>query len=274
MPNPLQKYYRQPKIYLSLPSQGRYYPPGTINGDPTNAPVFGMTAMDEIMMKTPDALFSGEAVVSTIKSCIPTISDPWKMPQIDIDTALVAIRIATYGQGLETTFKCKSCKEENSYELNLSRVLDYFSSLEYQDQISVGPLVVRIRPLTYKEMTELSLRSYELRRQLYQVDNNISEAEKNKLLDGVYKKIAALALDTFKRAIVSIEADDVTVEENEYIDEWLKNSDKELFDQLKTHIESLKNTWSIQKQTVSCTHCGEENTVSINLDNSDFFVKR
>ena len=49
--NPLQKYYRQPKIYLDLPSKGNFYPKGAIEGDPSKLPVFGMTAMDEIMFK-------------------------------------------------------------------------------------------------------------------------------------------------------------------------------------------------------------------------------
>ena len=40
--NPLQKYFRQPKIYVQLPSKGLYYPPGTLAGDYTNVPVFAM----------------------------------------------------------------------------------------------------------------------------------------------------------------------------------------------------------------------------------------
>jgi len=275
MSNPLQKYYRQPKIYISLPSRGKFYPPGTISGDPANLPVFGMSAMDEIMMKTPDALFSGESVVATIKSCIPAILDPWKMPQIDVDAVLVAIRMATYGQKLETSFKCKECGEDNLYDLDLSKILDYFSSLTYQDQVIIGPLCVHLRPLTYKEMTEISMKSYELRKQLYQTfDSKVTDSEKNKFLDGVYRKIAALSVDTFKRSISSIEVDDEEVTDSAIIDDWLKNSDKELFDKLKEHIESLRDVWSIQSQKADCVSCGTENSVSINLDNSDFFVRR
>jgi len=275
MANPLQKYYRQPKIYLSLPSGGHYYPQGALSGDPTNLAVFGMSAMDEIMMKTPDALFSGESVVSAIRSCIPDIIDPWHMPQLDIDATLVALRIATYGQTLETKFKCKECGEDNIFELDLTRILDYFSSLEYNSRVIVGPLVVNIRPLTYKETTEMSMKSYQLRRQLYQgADAKTSEEEKNKILDTVYKKIATLTVEVFKRAITSIEVEDEVVEDQTYISEWIQNSDREFFDKVKEHIEKLKDTWRIQPQKVDCQSCGEENTVAINLDNSDFFVRR
>ena len=74
-PNPLQKYFRQPKIYLSLPSKGHWYPEGAIemteNGE---LPVYAMTAKDELAFKTPDALLNGQSVVDVVKSCVPTVS--------------------------------------------------------------------------------------------------------------------------------------------------------------------------------------------------------
>ena len=95
-PNPLQKYFRQPKIYLSLPSKGHWYPEGAIemteNGE---LPVYAMTAKDELAFKTPDALLNGQSVVDVVKSCLPNIKDPWLMPSIDVDAILIAIRIAT-----------------------------------------------------------------------------------------------------------------------------------------------------------------------------------
>ena len=93
--NPLQKYFRQPAIYVVLPSEGRHYPPGTLDM-PTNGeiPIYPMTAMDEIISRTPDALFNGSAVAQLFKSCVPNIKDPWAVPQIDIDMLFTAIRIA------------------------------------------------------------------------------------------------------------------------------------------------------------------------------------
>ena len=69
--NPLQQYFRQPKIYVKLPSQGMYSKPGAIAGDINGLPVYGMTGMDEIIMKTPDSLLSGESIAQVIKSCCP-----------------------------------------------------------------------------------------------------------------------------------------------------------------------------------------------------------
>jgi hypothetical protein len=60
--NPLQQYFRQPAIYVQLPSQGKFYPAGTLNPSTTGEyPVYPMTAIDEITYRTPDALFNGQA---------------------------------------------------------------------------------------------------------------------------------------------------------------------------------------------------------------------
>ncbi len=70
--NPLGKYYRQPAIYIKLPSQGRYYPPDVFTPTETGEiPVFPMTAKDELAFKTPDAMINGQGTVDVVKSCIP-----------------------------------------------------------------------------------------------------------------------------------------------------------------------------------------------------------
>jgi hypothetical protein len=55
--NPLKAFFRQPAIYLKLPSDGAYWPEDAIEF-PANRelPVYPMTAVDEITYRTPDAL--------------------------------------------------------------------------------------------------------------------------------------------------------------------------------------------------------------------------
>ena len=54
--NPLSSFMRQPKIYITLPSRGRFWSKGSIeipeNGE---LAVYSMTAKDELTFKTPDA---------------------------------------------------------------------------------------------------------------------------------------------------------------------------------------------------------------------------
>jgi hypothetical protein len=49
--NPLSKFFRQPKIYITLPSRGLYYEPGVLGGSYENVPIFAMTGMDEISVR-------------------------------------------------------------------------------------------------------------------------------------------------------------------------------------------------------------------------------
>ena len=273
-PNPLAKHFRQPKIYLSLPSLGKFYPEGSLIGDPSGLPVFGMTAMDEIMLKTPDGLFSGESVVQVIKSCIPDIVDPWSMPTIDLDSILIAIRIATYGGKMPMTYKCKKCKEENHIDLDLSSTLDYYTSLTYEDYVYLDPLKINLRPLTYKEQTEAAKRQYEYERLLTRSYSDMPEEEKNKTVTEILKQLSELTASTYKKCIDSVEADDTLVDNEEQIAEWIQNSDALFFETVKGQLEKLSKEWRLQDQKSVCGACETENTVNINLDYSSFFVRR
>ena len=271
--NPLTKYFRQPKIYLSLPSGGAYYPPGSLQGDPSKLPVFGMSAMDEIMFKTPDGLFSGEASIQVIKSCIPSITSPWFIPSIDLDAIFLGIRIATYGEIMPSSFQCSKCKEDNKFDLNLSKALDYLASLEYEDSIIVGPLKVNFQPVNYKQITDANIKIYELRRLLAQKTEGKSESQKAKIVNTTLADIANVEVETFLKGIASVETEEDTVDDPNYIKDWLSNSDKEFYDKIKEHLVKQKNRWEVQAQKVKCADCEHENNVAIKLDNSDFFAK-
>ena len=89
--NPLKQFFRQPSIYLRLPSLGQYWDQSAIDMPPNKElPVYPMTAIDEITYRTPDALFNGQAVINVIQSCIPAIRDAWSTPGSDLNSILVA----------------------------------------------------------------------------------------------------------------------------------------------------------------------------------------
>ena len=77
--NPLNKYFRQASIYVSLPS-GTNYPTDVVAPSETGEiGVMAMTAKDEIRFKTPDALMNGQGVVDVIQSCVPAIKNAWSL---------------------------------------------------------------------------------------------------------------------------------------------------------------------------------------------------
>jgi len=130
--NPLKRFFRQPAIYIKLPSGGQHWAPDSLempqNGE---LAVYPMTAMDEITYRTADALFNGSAVVNVIQSCIPAIKNAWHIPSIDVDTILVGIRIASYGHEMQFDSDCPHCQNENTFGLDLRTVMDGIRSPDY-----------------------------------------------------------------------------------------------------------------------------------------------
>ena len=215
--NPLQKYYRQPKIYISLPSKGLYYEEGAFHGDYNNVPIFGMNGMDEIMYKTPDALFTGEATVKVIESCCPFIKDASKMPTLDVDSLVTAIRIATFGELLGIRHTCNNCGTENEFDIDLRTFLEYYSGLTFDNKIQVGELIVTLRPLSYKELTEINIENFKLQKMLAQVSTMTDEQDQQVQVDLVYKNLADVQTQLFINSIDSVQVPDGIVNEKEFI---------------------------------------------------------
>lgn len=270
--NPLQQYFRQPKIFIKLPSKGVYNKPGVITGDSDNVPVFGMTGMDEIIMKTPDALITGESTVRVIESCCPSIKDGWELTTLDLDIVLSAIRIATYGNDITVNHKCEHCETDNEYALELTKLVDHFNHITYDNKVVLKDVVVKLRPLTYKEVTQFGLRHFQLQQLLNQAKALENEEEKNKNISSLFVEFGALQAEIYSASVESIEAGNTVVHERAFIDEWLQNTEKTTFEQLSNHIDNTKAQWQVPQQTAECAECHKENKINVDLDHSYFFA--
>jgi hypothetical protein len=271
MNNPLQKYFRQPKIFISLPSKGLFYPPSTLVGDYNNVPIFAMTGMDEIIMKTPDALFSGEATIKLIESCCPYIKDASVVPSLDIDALLIAIRIATYGETLSLSHKCKKCGHEGDYEAKLPVILDQVSQKSFNSTLKIDDLVIKIRPLSYKEMTEFNIENFKLQKMLVQLNQTDVEEDKQEAIDNIYLTLAMIQKKLLIASIDSVTTPEAVVTEKHFIEEWLSNSIKHVYNRIKEHLETSKKDWSIPPLSIKCSECGHEAELEVTLDQSSFF---
>jgi hypothetical protein len=270
--NPLQKYFRQPKIYIKLPSKGLYYDTGVLVGDYNNAPVFAMTGMDEIIYKTPDALYSGEATIKVIESCCPYIKDAKHVPSLDIESLIIAIRIATFGENISIDQNCPHCGAENTYEVPLTTLLDYYQTLNFENTLVINDeLIIKIRPLKYFEMNHYAVENFKLQKTVSQMDD-VSVDDQQKYLNDLYSDLADLQLDLFLTSIECVKIGSETVTDKQLIGQWLENSDRELFQQIKTLFERNRNIWSIPPQKVKCSSCNSDNELTMVLDQSNFFV--
>lgn len=279
--NPLSKYFRQPKIYLRLPSKGRYYPQGAIQmTESGELPVYAMTAKDELLFKTPDALMNGEATVEVIKSCVPNIKNPWAMPSIDSDAVLIAIRLATYGENLEITTKVPNIGTEKDFQIDLRMLLDQLINFEYEPYVEINDeITVELRPTTYKEFTENALRTFEEQKIFRLVnDDSIPDEKKLQAFANSFKKLTDLTVGLVVNSVSAIDTPEGKVTNKSHIAEFFNNADKDTFDKILKHLEKMKEKTSIKPMKVKSTPdeislgAPEEYEVPITFDQSNFFA--
>ena len=273
--NPLAKHFRQPAIYLKLPSQGRYYPPNGIELSVTGEiPVYPMTVKDELSMKTPDALLNGESMASLIRSCCPNIQDPWSIPAIDLDDIFIAIRLASYGHSMDVTSTCPHCENVNEYAVNLDSLLQNLAPADYSESLSVEGLVVKFRPQAYKDINKTNLATFEQRKLVNNItDADIPDEEKQRLFEESFKKITELNVSIIIDSIESIFVDQTLVTDPAMIKEFLDNCSRLTYKSIKDKIQELAKKNSVAAVDVVCTNeeCNKPYQTPLVFDQSNFF---
>jgi|TARA_B100000085_G_scaffold4655_1_gene4200 hypothetical protein len=273
--SPLKKYARQPKIYVDLPSKGKFYKNGVLYEDTySNLAVFSMTANDEILYKTPDALINGQATAKNIQSCVPSIQKPFELVTLDIDALLLSIRLSSYGKTMTIGKKCSKCSEDNQYDIDITRYIDYLNTLEFEDTLIYENFKFNIRPLTYQEWTDLQKESVGYQRALaIQAPKITDEKEKEKFQDSILNSMAKMNIKSIFYSIQSIEVDGTIETDTKAIYEFVEGYDVEMFRAVKAHIDKQYNNWLLPEETVKCESCGAENKLRITVDQTDFFVR-
>jgi hypothetical protein len=278
--NPLASYMRQPKIYIKLPSGGNFWPDRSIDMPETmELPVFSMTAKDELAFKTPDALLNGQAVVDVIQSCIPNIKNAWHAPSLDIETLLIAIRLATYGEKMSFSHKIPVIDEEVDYEIDLRIILDQQRQTTWVEQLAISEnLLIFVKPLTLKHMNETSLKSFETTRIMNLVnDDTIPDDKKLEMFNTSFNNLTQITVDLLSESIYKIVADDSEVTDKKQILEFVSNIDKSLFDTINQHLFKLKEMNEIKPIEFTTTEeqqlAGAPATykIPLNFNESNFF---
>lgn len=267
---------RQPKLYIDLPSYGKFYSDGVVQDNTfSNLPVYGMNAMDEIMLKTPDALFTGESTVHIIKSCVPNILDPWKLVGYDIDHVLLSIRIATYGEKMPVVSTCTKCSNENNAEADLNKVLETFLNLPIENSAVIKDLQLNLTPLSYKQMTDFSHRQYALEKQLIQLSKQDSNDAIDKQKQDILNQLTNLNLEVAVAYVSSITEVNGSESESDIqkIREFLFNNDAEFFNTLTAKVQEMSKAWSLPDFNIKCgdENCDNEYTTKLRVDYASFF---
>jgi len=278
--NPLAKHFRQPKLFIKLPSNGAFYPQGTL--EPTETmefPVYAMTAKDEIMFKTPDALLNGQSTVSVIENCMPNIKKGWSIPSIDIDAILIAIRIATYGQMMDMEFTTPNTNSERAFQVDLTQLLDQITTQPYESVCVHNEFTFEVVPGNYKSFTDNALKTFEEQRLFRTIDNeDLSEIDKLSRFNESFNRLTEINIGTIFNNVKSITIGDETVVNPVHIREFLENADTGVYKAILKHVDEQRKKFQIKPFTITTTEeeqaSGAPKTFELpfTFDQSNFFA--
>lgn len=258
--NPLKNYFRQFKLYLKLPSGKDYYEPNiaelTESGE---IGVMPMTGKDELILKNPDALFNGEALIEVIKSCVPGVKDAKKLVTNDIDALITAIRYATFNDSLETEINCPKCNHTNLFKIDLQYSLDNMSFLdpEYVVNLESG-LSVFIKPYGFNEVVTGLHAQLEQRKITRAIENeSLTEEQRLHMFSTAFSELSVITYDLMVSSVVKVvdENNNVNVNNKDDIAEFLQNIDKKSVDQISDLITSINQIGIKKTFTAKCEKC-------------------
>ena len=279
--NPLQKYYRQPAIYVKLPSGGKYYPKEVFTPTETGEiPILPMTAKDEMTFKTPDSMINGQATVDVIKSCVPNLLDPWKMVNYDTDVVLLAIRIATYGETMEVNYTVPITNEQQTAAVNLPAVLEDLGKITIEDfTVTSKGFKVKIQPLDYKTLTKVQIARFEQQKMIGTIESStLTEEQKQTAFAKSFETVNTINFSLLLDSIQEITTPDGSVvTDKKQILDFVNNADTKTIKEIEEKLTELRLQAQVKPVKIRATDEQIKKGVPatfdlpITFDNSNFF---
>ncbi len=108
--NPLMDFARKVECSVKLPSNGGWYDDDVVTFNAINEiDIKPMLPNDEMAIVNPETLISGDTIIQIIKSCCPSVHKPEELYYPDVNTILLGIKKATYGDELSQQYICPLC---------------------------------------------------------------------------------------------------------------------------------------------------------------------
>lgn len=135
-------------------------------------------------------------------------------------------------------------------------------------------ITITLHPLNYRQWTEFQTKNFQIQRQLSQamaMTEPEQEEEQKKLLAGLFEKVTVIQNDLLMQQVESVESPEGVTNQRQFIQEWLNNCDKSVFDAIKAKVEENRKRWELPAVQVVCNSCQADNSLFVNMDQSGFF---
>jgi hypothetical protein len=101
--------------------------------------------------------------------------------------------------------------------------------------------------------------------------SDLPDDEKIRRLNAALKRITELTVNALKHSIAGIKTPQALVTEPEFIQEFLNNCDRQLFNQIRDHVISLRQASELKPLKITCSECSHEYEQPLTLDMASFF---
>jgi hypothetical protein len=142
---------------------------------------------------------------------------------------------------------------------------------DYDTELAVHDLKIKFRPLTYKGMNEASIDQVEIQKMFQGMEKIVDATERTKKNQEALKAITDLTMNILAKTIEYIKTPTVLVDKSDFILDFLKNCDKNVYVAIRDHNSELKAQTEMQPLQIKCVHCGNEYKQPFTLNASDFF---
>lgn len=276
MNNPLLDFYREKEIYVTLPTQGKWYKNKPKLTDDGEIGVMPMTMKDEMLLNIPDSLYNGESLYEIFKSIVPDIIDPYEISIPDVDVLLLASKAVSNGPELPIDARCPHCQTLTSYSISLTKILSKVKKVELDTEVEVKKLKIKMRPNTLASVTASSMQSIESARYILKMKKDDPE-QNHDMIKRSLETATAAGIGVLADAIESIELPNGTiVTDFDQILDWVKNSDASTISVLKKLSVKMNDSGIEKTFSFTCGNeeCNKEFTAPVEFNPSFFFTPR
>ncbi len=257
--NPLLEKARIPGETFPLPSRGLFYDDGELDPSVKNGEVLvlPMAAIDELVLRTPDKLFSGQAIEDIFRRCVPQVQKPLEMLSKDVDFLLVCLRKISFGEEMEVQFQhdCNNAKP-HVYTFSIGPFIKNAKQIDPTKTKTVFKLT-----FDNGQTVLLSPPRFQSTLNLYQT---ASKPDDEIDVDQLNKDLTQMLLGIIQ------EVDGITDRNN--IAEWLNIVPAGYIHKIQESIEQTSDWGPDFEVTTTCKDCGKEIVIASPINPIAFFM--
>jgi hypothetical protein len=281
-PNPLQSYFRQASTYIALPTQGKWYQPQDITLTANNEiAILGLTARDDVLLNTPDAMLNGEALKKVIQNCVPDVHNVNALLMPDLEAIFVGMKMASNNGAMEINRICPSCGAECNFDLQCQSILDGQTMIDNQDGVvSIDEtLRVHVKPYNFQQRSIFIQREFEEEKILRAFDANNpnpNEFARAEIMAEAVDRISLLTYRLVAGSITSVEilSTNEHVSDPAFITEWLMNITNQQAEKVMQAVDDLNKCGPRKQISIQCESCQFTWQDNVSYDPISFFAKR